>query len=163
MIHDWSASSAAETPADYVLRVQDLETRFFTKRGVVNAVNGVSFDLKRGERMAVVGESGSGKSVMAMSLLRSRLLPGTHRRWQVELNGRSVVGARDEGAEQGPRPEAAMVFQDPMTSLNPVLRDRRPAHAADAAPPGPDRSTDGPRTRRRAAAAGRHLRRGRAA
>ena len=60
-----------------VLRVQDLHTHFFTDTGIVKAVNGVSFDLLRGERVAIVGESGSGKSAMAMSLIRLRVwVPG---------------------------------------------------------------------------------------
>ena len=111
-----------ESPTDYVLRVRGLETKFFTHSGTVNAVNGVTFDLKRGERMAIVGESGSGKSVMAMSLLRLVSYPGEIVGGDVELNGRSILNlsTRELNAVRGR--EAAMVFQDPMTSLNPVMR-----------------------------------------
>ena len=74
-----------------LLSVQDLETRFFTKSGTVNAVNGVSFDLARGERMAIVGESGSGKSVMSMSLIGLVGHPGRVTHGEVNLNGRSLI------------------------------------------------------------------------
>jgi peptide/nickel transport system ATP-binding protein len=105
-----------------LLRVRDLETRFFTKSGTVNAVNGVTFDLERGERMAVVGESGSGKSVMAMSLLRLVSYPGRIVGGDIELNGRSIMDLSATQLNQVRGKEAAMVFQDPMTSLNPVIR-----------------------------------------
>jgi peptide/nickel transport system ATP-binding protein len=110
------------TDETFVLRVRDLETRFFTKSGVVHAVNGVSFDLKHGERMAVVGESGSGKSVMAMSLMRLVAYPGRITGGEVELNGRSIMGLASKELNRVRGKEVAMVFQDPMTSLNPVLR-----------------------------------------
>jgi len=105
-----------------LLRVRDLETRFFTKTGVVHAVNGVSFDLQRGERMAVVGESGSGKSVMALSLLRLVSYPGRIVAGDVQLNGRSLLDLSDSDLNNVRGKEVAMVFQDPMTSLNPVMR-----------------------------------------
>jgi peptide/nickel transport system ATP-binding protein len=108
-------------PTDYVLRVRDLTTKFFTKSGTVNAVNGVSFDLRRGERMAVVGESGSGKSVMTMSLLGLVSYPGRIVSGDVEFNGRSIVGLSPKEMNRIRGKEAAMVFQDPMSSLNPVL------------------------------------------
>ncbi len=107
---------------DNVLKVRDLETKFFTKSGVVNAVNGVSFELKRGERMAIVGESGSGKSVMSMSLLRLVGYPGEITGGEVELNGRSILDLSSQELNKVRGKEAAMVFQDPMTSLNPVIR-----------------------------------------
>lgn len=107
---------------DTVLKVTDLETSFFTKSGVVKAVNGVSFDLKQGERMAIVGESGSGKSVMAMSLLRLVSYPGRIVGGDIELNGRSVLDLNSKELGKVRGREAAMVFQDPMTSLNPVMR-----------------------------------------
>ena len=112
----------APGPHDNVLRVRDLETKFFTKSGIVSAVNGVSFDLKRGERMAIVGESGSGKSVMSMSLLRLVSYPGEITGGDVELNGRDILKLSTQELNQVRGKEAAMVFQDPMTSLNPVIR-----------------------------------------
>jgi peptide/nickel transport system ATP-binding protein len=107
---------------DYVLRVQNLETKFFTKTGIVNAVNGVSFDLKKGERLAIVGESGSGKSVMAMSLLRLVSYPGQIVGGDVEINGRNILELSTQELNAVRGRKAAMVFQDPMTSLNPVIR-----------------------------------------
>ncbi len=107
---------------DTLLSVRDLETHFFTKGGVVNAVNGVSFDLARGERMAIVGESGSGKSVMAMSILGLVSYPGRIVGGDVQLNGRSLIGLPAHEMNDIRGKEAAMVFQDPMTSLNPVIR-----------------------------------------
>jgi peptide/nickel transport system ATP-binding protein len=108
--------------ADVVLSVQDLRTQFFTRDGVVRAVDGISFDLKRGETLCIVGESGCGKSVTALSILG--LIP--------QGTGRIVGGSiKFEGAELTALPERAMrgirgnrismIFQEPMTSLNPVL------------------------------------------
>jgi peptide/nickel transport system ATP-binding protein len=112
----------AATETAPVLRVSGLETRFFTKTGVVNAVNGVTFDLQPGERMAIVGESGSGKSVMAMSLLRLVSYPGRIVAGDVEINGRSIMELTPKELNRVRGREVAMVFQDPMTSLNPVIR-----------------------------------------
>ena len=105
-----------------ILEVRDLHTRFNTLDGVVRAVDGVSFDVARGETLGIVGESGCGKSVTALSILR--LIPPE--------TGRIVQGSiRFEGTELTTLPEAAMkslrghrismIFQEPMTSLNPVL------------------------------------------
>jgi len=113
---------AESNSTEYVLRVRDLETKFFTRTGVVDAVSGVSFDLKHGERMAIVGESGSGKSVMAMSLIRLVSYPGRIVNGDVELNGRSIMDLTTKDLNRIRGKEAAMVFQDPMTSLNPVIR-----------------------------------------
>jgi peptide/nickel transport system ATP-binding protein len=109
----------AEAP---LLRVRDLRTWFLTDAGPVRAVDGVSFDLHRGETLGIVGESGSGKSVCAKSIMRlldepARIVGGT-----VEFRGRDLAHL-DEAAIRAVRGgEIAMVFQDPMTSLNPVLR-----------------------------------------
>jgi oligopeptide/dipeptide ABC transporter ATP-binding protein len=118
--HEGIAAYAPETKD--LLRVRDLETRFFTKQGAVHAVNGVSFDLARGERMAVVGESGSGKSVMSMSLIGLASHPGRVVGGEVELNGRSLLELSPAELNRVRGKEVAMVFQDPMTSLNPVIR-----------------------------------------
>ena len=109
---------------DNALSVRDLETRFFTRRGVVQAVNGVSFDIAPGERMAVVGESGSGKTAMALSLLRLIPHPGKIVAGTVELNGRDILGLSERDLCQVRGNDVAMVFQDPMTSLNPVIKIR---------------------------------------
>ena len=105
-----------------LLSVRDLETRFFTKTGTVAAVNGVRFDLARGERMAIVGESGSGKSVMSMSLIGLVSHPGRVTNGEVMLNGRSLIDMTANELNRIRGKEVAMVFQDPMTSLNPVIR-----------------------------------------
>ena len=115
-------ATAQSSNQDHVLQVRDLETKFFTKSGVANAVNGVTFDLKRGQRMAVVGESGSGKSVMTMSLLRLVTYPGRITGGEVEINGRSIMEMSSRELNKVRGKEVAMVFQDPMTSLNPVMR-----------------------------------------
>jgi peptide/nickel transport system ATP-binding protein len=105
-----------------LLAVEDLHTQFFTKNGTVNAVNGVSFELMPGERMAIVGESGSGKSVMAMSLLRLVSHPGRIVNGRVEFGGRDVMTMSTRELNELRGRHVAMVFQDPMTSLNPVLQ-----------------------------------------
>ena len=107
---------------EHSLFVKDLETSFFTRRGVVRAVNGVSFEISPGERMAIVGESGSGKSAMALSLLRLIPRPGRIVAGSVELNGRDIMGLSERELCQVRGNEVGMVFQDPMTSLNPVMR-----------------------------------------
>lgn len=109
---------------ELLLQVEDLGTHFSTKRGVVRAVDGVSFQMARGERLAVVGESGSGKTATALSLLR--LLPpaGKVVAGKAVLNGRDILGLNQDELRRLRGKEVAMVFQDPMTSLNPVIRIR---------------------------------------
>ena len=108
--------------AEPLLSVEDLSTHFQTPRGLVRAVDGVSFELQRGRTLGVVGESGSGKSVMARTLLG--LLPSVARVsdetqiWFDRQDLRQLSGA-DFRKLLGP--EIAMVFQDPLTSLNPVM------------------------------------------
>jgi oligopeptide/dipeptide ABC transporter ATP-binding protein len=122
MLQTHPANAAPRNTHQALLSVRDLETRFFTKTGVVQAVNGVSFDLQPGERMAVVGESGSGKSVMAMSLLGLVAFPGRVIGGEVVLNGRNILELSNSELNGVRGQEVAMVFQDPMTSLNPVMR-----------------------------------------
>ena len=105
------------------LSVRDLAVRFPSGSGQVRAVDGVSFDLAPGERLAVVGESGSGKSVMSMALMGLVAHPGRIERGRVELAGRGDLIAMSERQLNRIRGnDVAMVFQDPMSSLNPVLR-----------------------------------------
>jgi oligopeptide/dipeptide ABC transporter ATP-binding protein len=113
---------AAEAP---LLAVRDLRTHFFTSAGVVKSVDGVSFELRRGETLALVGESGSGKSVTSLSILQ--LLPAAGRIVSGEIvftsrEGRTVNLAAASEAEmrQIRGNQIAMVFQEPMSSLNPV-------------------------------------------
>jgi oligopeptide/dipeptide ABC transporter ATP-binding protein len=105
-----------------LLSVRDLRVRFGKGDHAVQAVNGVEFDLAAGERLAIVGESGSGKSVMSLALLQLLPRTATVASGSVSLAGKDVfaLGERDLGRLRGRR--AAMVFQDPMTSLNPVVR-----------------------------------------
>jgi len=102
--------------------VKGLETRFFTQDGVVHAVNGISYTLDEGETLAIVGESGCGKSVGVMSLLR--LIPqppGKITGGEVWFDGKDLLKMTDDEIRQVRGNRIAMVFQDPMTSLNPVL------------------------------------------
>ena len=110
------------TSSNTLLEVDDLQVKFFTQRGTVHAVNNVSFTLERAERMAIVGESGSGKSVMTMSLLRLVAHPGRIVGGRVTLAGRDILSLSERELKQVRGRQAAMVFQDPMTSLNPVMR-----------------------------------------
>lgn len=105
-----------------LLEVEDLQISFFARRGQVKAVGGVSFTLERGERMAVVGESGSGKSVMTMGLMKLVAHPGRIVNGSVRLKGRDILPFSDRELNKVRGREVSMVFQDPMTSLNPVMR-----------------------------------------
>ncbi len=105
-----------------LLDVRNLHTHFFTKDGVVKAVNGISYTLNEGETLAIVGESGCGKSVGVMSLIR--LIPsppGKVVAGEVEFDGRDLLKLDDDEIRQVRGNRIAMIFQDPMTSLNPVL------------------------------------------
>ncbi|MGI8586485.1 MAG: ABC transporter ATP-binding protein [Chloroflexia bacterium] len=109
-----------------LLQVKDLQTQFFTQDGVVNAVNGVSFDLYEEETLGIVGESGSGKSVTALSLMG--LIPqppGKIVGGEVLFKGQNLVGLPEDEMRKIRGKEIAMIFQDPMTSLNPVLKISR--------------------------------------
>ena len=116
-------STAVETPArGIVLEVEDIRTRFHTREGTVHAVNGISFDLSEGELLGVVGESGSGKSVTMMSLLKLLPMPPAEIvSGRVRLDGEDLMGLDPEGLRHVRGARVGFVFQDPMTSLNPVL------------------------------------------
>ena len=104
-----------------LLEVRDVRTQFTSPRGKVRAVDGVSFTLDRGKTLGVVGESGSGKSVLSRSLMG--LLPGNaERTGQILFEGRDVSNLTPEERRALWGPEMSMVFQDPMTALNPVLK-----------------------------------------
>ena len=111
--------------AEPILSVEDLRVWFYTDAGVVRAVDGVSFDLWPGETLGIVGESGSGKSVTAKSIIRlldepARIAGGT-----IRFRGKDMVHLTEAEIRDIRGAEIAMVFQDPMTSLNPVLRIAR--------------------------------------
>ena len=104
------------------MEVRDLRTEFYTSEGVVEAVGGISYDVDVGETVAIVGESGCGKSVGAMSILR--LIPdppGKIVEGYIEFMGRDLLTLSDEEIRNVRGKQIAMVFQEPMTSLNPVL------------------------------------------
>jgi oligopeptide transport system ATP-binding protein len=108
--------------ASKVLEVYNLKTRFFTNEGTVHAVNGVSFDVKEGETLGIVGESGCGKSVSVLSVMR--LLPQPPAKIEAErilFGGKNLTSASEEEMRNIRGSQIAMIFQDPMTSLNPVL------------------------------------------
>ncbi|MGV3651759.1 MAG: ABC transporter ATP-binding protein [Devosia sp.] len=105
-----------------VLEVRNLSTRFHTHDGVVNAVNDVSFHVMPGETLGVVGESGCGKSITGLSIMRLVAdPPGRIEAGEVLLEGRDVLKLSDRAVRDVRGREIAMIFQDPMTSLNPVL------------------------------------------
>jgi oligopeptide transport system ATP-binding protein len=105
-----------------LLSVKGLMTEFHTKNGIIHAVNGVSFDLKEGETLGIVGESGCGKSVSVMSMLRLiSTPPGKITAGEVLFQGRDLLKLSDGEIRHIRGAQVSMVFQDPMTSLNPVL------------------------------------------
>jgi len=105
-----------------LLEVRNLRTQFFTQDGVVNAVNGISYTLNEGETLGIVGESGCGKSVGVMSLIR--LIPSPPGKivdGEVMFEGQDLLKASDDEIRSIRGNKISMIFQDPMTSLNPVL------------------------------------------
>src|ERR687896_1740225 len=106
---------------DALLSVEDLRVEFWTSRGTVHAVNGVSFEIAAGETLGIVGESGCGKSVTALALLgilprAGRAVGGT-----AHFAGRDLLRLSDRELRSIRGREVGIIFQDPMTSLNPVL------------------------------------------
>src|SRR3990172_4730350 len=105
-----------------LLEVKDLTTYFFIGAGVVRAVDGVSYDVREGETVALVGESGCGKTVSALSVMRLVAAPaGRIVAGQILFKGRDLLALDEEGMRRVRGKEIGMVFQEPMTSLNPVL------------------------------------------
>ena len=116
------ANHAGGSSQETVLEVEDLRTYFFTRDGVVKAVDGVSFSVENGETLGVVGESGCGKSITAMSILRlvasppGRIVGGA-----IRFQGTNLLELDDKEMQQIRGNQISMIFQEPMTSLNPVL------------------------------------------
>ncbi|MGZ4217489.1 MAG: ABC transporter ATP-binding protein [Solirubrobacteraceae bacterium] len=108
--------------AERLLDVDDLHVTFVTEDGLVNAVDGVSFTLDRGEVVAIVGESGSGKSVTAMTLMGLTRSPNARFTGSARLGDRELVTATEDQLQKIRGKEIAMIFQDPISSLSPVQR-----------------------------------------
>jgi oligopeptide/dipeptide ABC transporter ATP-binding protein len=115
-------SPTAGSRPEALLGVDDLHVRFATEDGIVQAVDGVSFDLRPGEILGIVGESGCGKSVTAQTLMGLTRSQNSEISGSVRFRGKDLVGASDEELQTVRGREISMVFQDPMTSLNPVYR-----------------------------------------
>lgn len=104
----------------HLLEVNDLQTHFPTKEGIVIAVNGVSFNIDEGELLGLVGESGCGKSITALSIMRLISNPGKIVGGSIKFNDLELTTASEDRMRQIRGNDIAMIFQDPMTSLNPV-------------------------------------------
>jgi len=120
---DDGAPGAAPDAGDAILRIDGLQTYFYTQFGIVRAVDDVSFDVGRSETLAIVGESGCGKSMTALSIMR--LIPdppGKIVGGRIDLDGRDLLSLSEEAMRDVRGNEVSMIFQEPMTSLNPVLR-----------------------------------------
>ncbi len=104
----------------HLLEVKNLQTHFPTRSGIVRAVDGVSFYLDEGELVGLVGESGCGKSITALSVMRLIASPGRIEGGEVWFDGENLLNASDERMREIRGDDIAMIFQDPMTSLNPV-------------------------------------------
>jgi oligopeptide/dipeptide ABC transporter ATP-binding protein len=109
-------------PDEPLLQVRNLRTTFFTSDGAVDAVDNVTFSVRRGESVALVGESGCGKSVTAMSIMRLVAPPGRITNGQILFKGRDLAALSEKEMRTVRGNDVAMVFQEPMTSLNPVFK-----------------------------------------
>src|ERR671919_428875 len=105
----------------HLLEVNNLQTHFPTRSGLVRAVDGVSFYLDRGELLGLVGESGCGKSITALSVMRLIALPGKIVNGEILFDGKDLLKLSDREMREMRGDDIAMIFQDPMTSLNPVF------------------------------------------
>src|SRR5215207_8064937 len=119
---DQRADIDAAARNDLALEVDGLTTWFYTRRGIVKAVDNVSFSVRRGETLAIVGESGCGKSITALSVIRliptppGRIVAGS-----VKLNGVDLIQLDEAQMRDVRGNQISMIFQEPMTSLNPVM------------------------------------------
>jgi oligopeptide/dipeptide ABC transporter ATP-binding protein len=105
-----------------LLEVKGLKTQFFVRDNIVRAVDGIDFRVNRGETVGIVGESGSGKSMTALSILRLVPEPGKIVEGTISFDGRDVLSFDDDELRKFRGNDVAMIFQDPMSSLNPVLK-----------------------------------------
>lgn len=109
-------------PGGTLLEVTDLKTHFLTPRGRVRAVDGVSLSLERGRTLGIVGESGSGKTVLSRSIMGLLPKSNVERTGSIKYEGNEISGYSQSEMQSVWGPEMAMIFQDPMTSLNPVMK-----------------------------------------
>src|SRR5882762_7634939 len=107
---------------NHLLEVNNLQTYFPTRAGLVRAVNGVSFHLDSGELLGLVGESGCGKSITALSIMRLIAPPGKIVGGEILFDGKNLLKLSDAEMREIRGDDIAMIFQDPMTSLNPVFK-----------------------------------------
>src|SRR5699024_10519134 len=105
---------------DHLLTVQNIRTSFYSQHMEVKAVDGVSFSLPKGKTVGIVGESGSGKSVTALSLLRLIREPGKIKSGKILFKGKDLLEASENDIRKIRGKEISMIFQEPMTSLNPT-------------------------------------------
>ena len=104
-----------------LLEVKNLKTYFFTRNGIVKSVDGTSFSIEKGEILGIVGESGAGKSITGFSLLGLIDPPGKIVEGEINFNGRDLVKLSEDELQKIRGDEISMIFQDPQTSLNPVI------------------------------------------
>jgi peptide/nickel transport system ATP-binding protein len=113
---------ARKAVSDSLLQVKDLVTSFKTDRGIIRAVDGISFNIKKGQTVGLVGESGCGKSVTSLSILRLiQSPPGFVERGSINFDGKNILELDDAGMRSIRGNRISMIFQEPMTSLNPVF------------------------------------------
>jgi oligopeptide/dipeptide ABC transporter ATP-binding protein len=108
--------------SEFLLDVKNVKTHFFTDKGVVKAVDGVDFKIKKGETLGIVGESGSGKSVTSMSVMQLVEEPGKTIEGAIKFKGEDLLQKTTEEMQTIRGNEISMIFQEPMTSLNPVFK-----------------------------------------
>ena len=106
---------------DILLKIEGLKTYFFTEAGIVKAVDNVSFDIRRGESLGLVGESGSGKTVTALSALQIVPKPGKIVEGKILFNGKNLLDYSEKEMQKIRGTQIALIFQDPSSSLNPVI------------------------------------------
>lgn len=108
--------------SNVLLEIKDLYTQFFTEEGIVKAVDGVSFNIYKDEVLGLVGETGCGKSVTALSILRLVRAPGKITDGSIYFNGINILELTEKEMRKYRGKEITMIFQDPLNSLNPVLK-----------------------------------------
>ena len=107
--------------SEHLLEIRDLKVSFFTPAGEVKAVNGVTYDLDEGRVLGIVGESGSGKSVSVSALMQLLAYPGRVVGGSITFDGKDILAMNEDEIQAVRGKDIGMIFQDPMTSLNPVF------------------------------------------